>query len=33
MCMKFRAIPEKHGYPSLIIYEIIDAEKRDYLNV
>ena len=27
MCMKFRAIPEKHEYPSLIIYEIIDAEK------
>ena len=33
MCMKFRAIPKKHEYPSLIIYEIIYAEKRDYLNV
>ena len=33
MCMKFRANPKKHEYPSLIIYEIIDAEKRDYLNV
>ena len=33
MCMKFRAIPKKHEHPILIIYEIIDAEKRDYLNV
>ena len=33
MCMKFRAIPKKHEYPSLIINEIIDAEKRGYLNV
>ena len=33
MCMKFRAIPKKHECPSLIISEIIDAEKRDYLNV
>ena len=33
MCMKFRAIPKKHEYPSLIFYEIIDAEKRGYLNV
>ena len=33
MCMKFRAFPKKHEYPSLIIYEIIDAEKCDYLNV
>ena len=24
---------KKHEYPSLIIYEIIDAEKRVYLNV
>ena len=24
---------KKHEYPSLIIYEIIDAERRDYLNV
>ena len=33
MCMKFRLIPKKHEYPSLIINEIIDAEKRGYLNV
>ena len=24
---------KKDGYPSLIISEIIDAERRDYLNV
>ena len=24
---------KKHEYPSLIIYEIIDAERRAYLNV
>ena len=24
---------KKHEYPSLIIYEIIDTERRDYLNV
>ena len=34
MCMKFRAFPKrKDGYPSLIISEIIDAERRGYLNV
>ena len=33
MCMKFRAFIKKDGYPSLIISEIIDAEKRGYLNV
>ena len=34
MCMKFRAFcKKKDGYPSLIIYEIIDAERRGYLNV
>ena len=33
MCMKFRAFSKKDGYPTLIISEIIDAEKRGYLNV
>ena len=34
MCMKFRAFcKKKDGYPSLIISEIIDAERRGYLNV
>ena len=33
MCMKFRAFWKKHGYPSLIISEIIDAERRGYLNL
>ena len=34
MCMKFRAfLKGKDGYPSLIISEIIDAERRGYLNV
>ena len=33
MCMKFRAFPEKNEYPNLIISEIIDAERRGYLNV
>ena len=33
MCMKFRAFSEKNEYPSLIISEIIDAERRGYLNV
>ena len=33
MCMKFRAFFEKDEYPSLIISEIIDAERRGYLNV
>ena len=26
-------VPEKNEYPSLIISEIIDAERRGYLNV
>ena len=33
MCMKFRAFWKKDGCPSVIISEIIDAERRDYLNV
>ena len=33
MCMKFRAFSKKDGYPNLIISEIIDAEKRSYINV
>ena len=33
MCMKFRVFYKKDGCPSLIISEIIDAERRDYLNV
>ena len=33
MCMKFRAFKKKDGYPSLIIFEINDAERRGYLNV
>ena len=34
MCMKFRAFSKKKNeYPSVIISEIIDAEKRGYLNV
>ena len=34
MCMKFRAFSKKnHEYPSLIIAEIIYAERRGYLNV
>ena len=34
MCMKFRAFSEKKDeYPSLIIPEIIYAERRGYLNV
>ena len=28
MCMKFRAFSKKDEYPSLIISEIIDAERR-----
>ena len=31
--MKLRAFKKKDGYPSLIISEIIDAERRGYLNV
>ena len=33
MCMKFREFSEKDEYPSLIISDIIDAERRGYLNV
>ena len=33
MCKKFRAFWKKDRYPSLIISEIIDAERRGYLNV
>ena len=33
MWMKFRAFKKKDGYPSLIVSEIIDAERRGYLNV
>ena len=33
MCMKFRAFFKKNEYPSLIISEIIHAEKHGYLNV
>ena len=33
MCIKYRAFSKKDEYPSLIISEIIDAEKRGYLNV
>ena len=33
MCMKFRAFSKKDGCNSLIISEIIDAERCDYLNV
>ena len=31
--MNFRAFWKKDGYPTLIISEIIDAERRGYLNV
>ena len=34
MCIKFRAFSKKKDeYPSLMIFEIIDAERRGYLNV
>ena len=33
MCMKFRGFKKKDGYPSLIVSEIIDAERRGYLSV
>ena len=33
MCIKFRAFSKKNEYPRVIISEIIDAEKRGYLNV
>ena len=32
MCMKFRAFSKKDVHSSLIISEIIDAERRGYLN-
>ena len=31
MFMKFRAFSKKNEYPSLIISEIIDTERRGYL--
>ena len=31
--MKFRAFSKKDADPSLIISEMIDAERRSYLNV
>ena len=33
MCLKFGAFSKKDEYPSLIISEIIDAERRGYLKV
>ena len=33
MCIKLEHFQKKDGYPSLIISEIIDAERRGYLNV
>ena len=33
MCIKFRAFSKKDEYSSLIVSEIIDAERRGYLNV
>ena len=33
MRMKFRAFSKKDEYPSLIISEILDAERRGYLNL
>ena len=33
MSMKFRAFSKKDQYPSLITSEVIDAERRGYLNV
>ena len=33
MCLKFRAFSKKNEYSTLIISEIIDAERRGYLNV
>ena len=32
MCRKFRAFGKKDGFPCLIISQIIDAERRGYLN-
>ena len=31
MCLMFRAFSKKDEYPSLIVSEIIDAERRGYL--
>ena len=33
MCLKFRSFLKKDEHPSLIISDIIDAERRGYLNV
>ena len=33
MFMKFRAFSKKDEYPSVIICEFVDSEKRGYLNV
>ena len=33
MCMKFGAFSKKDEYPGLTISEMIDAERRGYLNV
>ena len=33
MSMKFRAFSKKDEYPRLIIYELIDAKGRGYINV
>ena len=33
MCMKFEAFSKKDECPSVIISEIIDVERRGYLNV
>ena len=33
MCKKFAAFSKKDEYPCLIISEIIDPERRAYLNV
>ena len=33
MCTKFRTFWKKEEYPSLIISEIIESERDDYLSV
>ena len=33
MCIKFRAFSKKDEYPRLSISEIIDAQRRRYLNI
>ena len=33
MCIKFREFRKKNEYSILIISEIIDAERRGYINV